>query len=67
MVQLVRALGRRGGIGLGPGASPWLAPIERAIAQLQKEAAPTAAAEVTARVAELRRRLADAAGDDAGQ
>jgi DNA helicase-2/ATP-dependent DNA helicase PcrA len=48
------------------GASPWLAPIERAITQLQKEAAPTAAAEVTVRVAELRRRLADAAGDDAG-
>ena len=50
------------------GASPWLAPIERTITQLQKEAAPTAAAEVTARVAELRRRLAEGAGeDDAGQ
>ena len=41
------------------GPSPWLAPIERAIAELEKEAAPTAAAEVSARVAELRRRLAD--------
>ncbi len=38
-------------------ASPWLAPIERAIAQLTKAAAPTAAADVSARVAELRRRL----------
>jgi superfamily I DNA/RNA helicase len=41
------------------GPSPWLAPIERAIAELEKEAAPTAVAEVSARVAELRRRLAD--------
>ncbi len=48
--------------------SPWLAPIERAIAELEKEAAPTAAAEVSARVAELRRRLAEAAeGPDAEQ
>ncbi len=37
-------------------ASPWLAPIERTIAQLTKAAAPTAAADVAARVAELRRR-----------
>jgi len=54
----------------GPGAggprgvrhapSPWLAPIERAVAQLEKEAAPTAAGEVPARVAELRRRLTEA-------
>ncbi len=49
------------------GPSPWLAPIERAIAELEKEAAPTAAAEVSARVAELRRRLAgDGDGTDAG-
>ena len=48
--------------------SPWLAPIERAIAELEQEAAPTAAAEVSARVAELRRRLAEAAeGPDAEQ
>jgi DNA helicase-2/ATP-dependent DNA helicase PcrA len=37
--------------------SPWLAPIERTIVQLNKEAAPTAATEVSARVAELRKRL----------
>ena len=50
------------------GPSPWLAPIQRAIAELEKEAAPTAAAEVSAHVAELRRRLAEAAeGSDAGQ
>jgi DNA helicase-2/ATP-dependent DNA helicase PcrA len=39
-------------------ASPWLAPIERTIAQLTKAAAPTAASDVAARVAELRQRLA---------
>jgi DNA helicase II / ATP-dependent DNA helicase PcrA len=39
--------------------SPWLQPIERAIARLDKEAAPVAASEVSARVAELRKRLAD--------
>jgi DNA helicase-2/ATP-dependent DNA helicase PcrA len=39
--------------------SPWLAPIERTVAQLEKEAAPTAAADVSARVAELRQRLVD--------
>jgi hypothetical protein len=49
-----RASGRRGG-----GPSPWLAPIERTVAQLEKEAAPTAASEVSARVAELRQRLAE--------
>jgi DNA helicase-2/ATP-dependent DNA helicase PcrA len=38
-------------------ASPWLAPIEQAITQLAKEAAPTAASDVAARVAELRQRL----------
>jgi DNA helicase-2/ATP-dependent DNA helicase PcrA len=42
--------------------SPWLAPIERTVAELAKEAAPTAAAEVSARVAELRRRLESAGG-----
>jgi DNA helicase-2/ATP-dependent DNA helicase PcrA len=41
------------------GPSPWLQAIERAIARLDKEAAPTAASEVSARVAELRKRLAD--------
>ena len=41
--------------------SPWLAPIARAITELEKAAAPTAAAEVSARVAELRARLAEAA------
>jgi DNA helicase II / ATP-dependent DNA helicase PcrA len=50
---------RQGGPPRGP--SPWLAPIERTIALLDKEAAPTAAAEVSARVAELRARLAEAA------
>ena len=39
--------------------SPWLAPIERTISVLEKEAAPTAAADVSTRVAELRRRLAE--------
>jgi DNA helicase-2/ATP-dependent DNA helicase PcrA len=39
------------------GPSPWLAPIERTVAQLEKDAAPTAASEVAARVAELRQRL----------
>jgi DNA helicase-2/ATP-dependent DNA helicase PcrA len=47
----------------GRGPSPWLAPIERTVAQLQKEAAPTAASEVSARVAELRRRLAEGTED----
>ncbi len=49
-----RAPGGRGG-----GPSPWLAAIERTVAQLEKEAAPTAASEVSARVAELRQRLAE--------
>jgi DNA helicase-2/ATP-dependent DNA helicase PcrA len=39
--------------------SPWLAAIERTVAQLEEEAAPTAASEVSARVAELRQRLVD--------
>jgi DNA helicase-2/ATP-dependent DNA helicase PcrA len=43
--------------------SPWLAPIERTVAQLEKEAAPTSASEVSARVAELRQRLADGTED----
>jgi DNA helicase-2/ATP-dependent DNA helicase PcrA len=46
-----------GGVERGP--SPWLAPIERAIEELDKEAAPVAASEVSTRVAELRRRLAE--------
>jgi superfamily I DNA/RNA helicase len=37
--------------------SPWLAPIVRTIGQLKKEAEPTSASEVSARVAELRRHL----------
>jgi DNA helicase-2/ATP-dependent DNA helicase PcrA len=41
------------------GPSPWLAPIERMVAQLEKDAAPTSASEVSARVAELRQRLVD--------
>jgi DNA helicase-2/ATP-dependent DNA helicase PcrA len=44
--------------------SPWLAPIERTIRQLRKEAAPTAASEVSARVAELRQRLESSTGGD---
>jgi hypothetical protein len=40
-----------------------LAAIERTIAELEKEAAPTAANEVSRRVAELRRRLAEGADD----
>jgi DNA helicase II / ATP-dependent DNA helicase PcrA len=38
-------------------ASPWLEPIERAIVQLTRAAAPTEASDVSARVAELRQRL----------
>ena len=54
--------------GTARGPSPWLAPIERTIAELEKEAAPTASEDVSARVAELRRRLAEAAeGPDAAQ
>ena len=51
-----------GGVTRGP--SPWLQPIERTIARLVKEAAPTAAAEVPSRVAELRRRLDEGAEAD---
>jgi hypothetical protein len=40
-----------------------LAAIERTIAELDKEAAPTEATEVSRRVAELRRRLAEGADD----
>jgi DNA helicase-2/ATP-dependent DNA helicase PcrA len=46
--------------------SPWLAPIERTIVGLEKLAAPTAAAEVSARVAELRKRL-EGGGDGSRQ
>ena len=50
------------------GPSPWLAAIERSIIELEKEAAPTEAEEVSRRVAELRRRLAEGVetGDDDG-
>ena len=51
--------GDEAGARAGRGPSPWLAPIEGAIAELEKEAAPTAATEVSRRVAELRRRLAE--------
>jgi DNA helicase-2/ATP-dependent DNA helicase PcrA len=47
----------------GRGPSLWLAAIERTIAELEKEAAPTDATEVSRRVAELRRRLAQGADD----
>jgi superfamily I DNA/RNA helicase len=45
--------------GLARKPSPWLAPIEETVARLEKEAAPTSASEVSARVAELRQRLVD--------
>jgi DNA helicase-2/ATP-dependent DNA helicase PcrA len=41
------------------GPSPWLQPIERTIARLETEEAPTSASEVASRVAELRKRLAE--------
>jgi DNA helicase-2/ATP-dependent DNA helicase PcrA len=44
------------------GPSPWLAAVERTIARLTQAAAPTATSEVSARVAELRRRLDSGAG-----
>jgi DNA helicase-2/ATP-dependent DNA helicase PcrA len=48
------------------GPSPWLAAVERTIARLTQAAAPTASSEVSARVAELRRRL-DSGADSANQ
>jgi ATP-dependent DNA helicase UvrD/PcrA len=54
-----------------PGASPgrgpsrWIAPIQETIAALEKEATPTAASEVSARVAELRQRLEEGSEDGA--
>jgi DNA helicase-2/ATP-dependent DNA helicase PcrA len=51
--------GRRGRGAAPQGPSPWLAPIERSIAELRKAAAPTATNEVSTRVAELRQRLAE--------
>jgi DNA helicase II / ATP-dependent DNA helicase PcrA len=45
------------------GPSPWLEAIQRTITELEKDAAPTAATEVSRRVAELRRRLAEGADD----
>jgi DNA helicase-2/ATP-dependent DNA helicase PcrA len=47
------------------GPSPWLEAIARTITELEKDAAPTEATEVSRRVAELRRRLAE--GTDDGQ
>jgi DNA helicase II / ATP-dependent DNA helicase PcrA len=54
--------------GHGPtrSGSPWLAPIERTIEQLTKAAAPTAASDVSARVAELRQRLVGEGGGEGG-
>jgi len=48
------------------GPSPWLEAMQRVITELEKEAAPTAAEEVSRRVAELRRALAEGTepGDD---
>jgi DNA helicase II / ATP-dependent DNA helicase PcrA len=61
-------------VGDGPGGpspergpSRWLTPMETTIAKLQKEAAPTAASEVSARVAELRRRLEEGSEDKGRQ
>jgi DNA helicase-2/ATP-dependent DNA helicase PcrA len=45
--------------------SPWLEPLERTIAQLEREAAPTAASDVSARVAELRGLLEASEGNSA--
>jgi DNA helicase-2/ATP-dependent DNA helicase PcrA len=47
------------------GPSRWLAPMERTIAALEREATPTAASEVAARVAELRKRLEEGSEDNA--
>jgi DNA helicase-2/ATP-dependent DNA helicase PcrA len=52
--------------GTGRGPSPWLEPVERTIAQLTKAAAPTAASDVSARVAELRQRLVGEGGGETG-
>jgi DNA helicase-2/ATP-dependent DNA helicase PcrA len=49
------------GTALGRGPSRWLGGIQDVIAELEKEAAPTPAADVSARVAELRRRLEEGA------
>ncbi|HEX4434986.1 MAG TPA: ATP-dependent helicase [Acidimicrobiales bacterium] len=59
--------GNDAGSGTRPsrGPSPWLEAIERTITELEKEAAPTEATEVSRRVAELRQRLAE--GTDDGQ
>ena len=48
------------------GPSRWLGPILRTIAALEKEATPTAASEVSARVAELRKALEEGS-EDKGQ
>jgi DNA helicase-2/ATP-dependent DNA helicase PcrA len=52
------------GPALGRGPSRWLEGIEKTVAELEKEASPTPAADVSARVAELRRRLEE--GSEAG-
>jgi DNA helicase II / ATP-dependent DNA helicase PcrA len=54
---------RSGSRAAARGPSPWLEAIQRTITELEKDAAPTAAAEVSRRVAELRRRLAEGADD----
>jgi DNA helicase-2/ATP-dependent DNA helicase PcrA len=45
------------------GPSLWLGPIEETIAALEKEATPTAASEVSARVAEIRKALEEGSED----
>ncbi len=55
-----------GAVADGPGRrgpSPWVAPITRTVATLAEAAKPTAATEVSARVAELRRQLESGGGD----
>ena len=54
---------RSGSRAAARGPSPWLEAIQRTITELEKDAAPTAAAEVSRRVAELRRRLAEGVDD----
>ena len=54
---------RSGSRAAARGPSPWLEAIQRTITELEKDAAPTAATEVSRRVAELRRRLAEGADD----
>ena len=70
--MIAAGLDQRGGflrvVGIDPvlierGPSRWLGPILETIAALEKEATPTAASEVSARVAELRKALEDGSED----